>query len=195
MNKLLLLLSLFVASANASIVTYTDQAAWLAATGTTSLYDFNSDANGSFTSKDFGPFEAELINGSSSPAISSGELMLQNYNYASELKVTFDSSLSAFGFDWRNTDPTGDQMELTILGQSFVFGPSQSSGFFGLTSTVLFDSLGFSDSVGNGGVLSYGYLDNFRTANAVSAVPVPAALLMFGPALLGFFGLRRKANA
>jgi len=29
----------------------------------------------------------------------------------------------------------------------------------------------------------------------VSAVPVPAALLMFAPALLGFLGLRRKARA
>jgi len=33
------------------------------------------------------------------------------------------------------------------------------------------------------------------TADAVSAVPVPAALFLFAPALLGFFGLRRKANA
>lgn len=31
--------------------------------------------------------------------------------------------------------------------------------------------------------------------NNVSAVPVPAALLMFAPALLGFFGFRRKMQA
>jgi len=30
---------------------------------------------------------------------------------------------------------------------------------------------------------------------SVSAVPVPAALFLFAPALLGFFGLRRKAAA
>lgn len=33
------------------------------------------------------------------------------------------------------------------------------------------------------------------TQSSVSAVPIPAALFMFAPALLGFFGLRRKAQA
>jgi len=33
------------------------------------------------------------------------------------------------------------------------------------------------------------------SVNSVSAVPVPAALFMFAPALLGFFGFRRKAKA
>jgi len=33
------------------------------------------------------------------------------------------------------------------------------------------------------------------TSTDVSAVPVPAALFLFAPALLGFFGLRRKAAA
>ena len=37
------------------------------------------------------------------------------------------------------------------------------------------------------------YLD--WTPSKVSEVPVPAALFMFGPALLGFLGLRRKRNA
>ena len=30
---------------------------------------------------------------------------------------------------------------------------------------------------------------------SISAVPVPAALFLFAPALLGFLGLRRKATA
>jgi len=197
MKKLLFLLSLFVASANASIVTYTDKAAWIAATGTTSLYDFNSDASGSFTSKNFGDFNAALVNqsGSYMPTITNGELRLQAWNQASVLELTFNSSLSAFGFDWRNTDTSYDKIELNILGETFVFGPSRSSGFFGLTSTVLFNSLGLSDSAGNGGALSYAYLDNFRYGDSVSAVPVPAALFLFAPALLGFLGFRRKAKA
>ena len=198
MKKLLFLLSLFVASANASIVTYTDKAAWVAATGTTSLYDFNSDASGSFTSKNFGDFNAALANQSGSflPTITNnGELKLQTWNQASVLELTFNSSLSAFGFDWRNTDPTNDKIELNILGETFVFGPSRSSGFFGLTSTVLFNSLGLSDSAGNGGALTSAYLDNFRYGDSVSAVPVPAALFLFAPALLGFLGFRRKAKA
>ena len=30
---------------------------------------------------------------------------------------------------------------------------------------------------------------------SINAVPVPAALFLFAPALLGFFGLRRKMQA
>jgi hypothetical protein len=33
----------------------------------------------------------------------------------------------------------------------------------------------------------------YNLSASVSAVPIPAALLLFAPALLGFFGLRRKA--
>jgi len=36
-------------------------------------------------------------------------------------------------------------------------------------------------------------LDGAQLSVKVSAVPVPAALFLFAPALLGFFGLRRKA--
>jgi hypothetical protein len=40
-----------------------------------------------------------------------------------------------------------------------------------------------------------GGLSNYRVYDSgLSAVPLPAALLMFAPALLGFMGLRRKAN-
>ena len=50
-------------------------------------------------------------------------------------------------------------------------------------SYALFGSTGsFSNSV---------FADNF-TFTGANAVPVPAALFMFAPALLGFLGLRRK---
>jgi len=39
------------------------------------------------------------------------------------------------------------------------------------------------------------HLSGTITFNEVSAVPVPAALFLFAPALLGFFGLRRKSQA
>jgi len=199
MKKVMLLLSLLVASlnVNAGIVTYTDKAAWLAATGSSTLYDFNSDTNGSFTTRDFGDFEATLQNpsGSNKPQIINGELQLQVWNHTSELDLTFDTTLSSLGFDWRNTDGSNDKIVLNILGESFVFGPSQSSGFFGLTSTVLFNTLNLGDSFGDGGALANAFIDNLRFSSSVSAVPVPAALFLFAPALLGFLGLRRKANA
>jgi len=45
-----------------------------------------------------------------------------------------------------------------------------------------------------GGDNSYSVGELQAFGSNVSAVPVPAAVLMFTPALLGFFGLRRKAN-
>lgn len=42
---------------------------------------------------------------------------------------------------------------------------------------------------------SYHGIDGISLSAATPAVPVPAALLMFAPALLGFLGLRRKAKA
>ncbi len=47
-----------------------------------------------------------------------------------------------------------------------------------------------------GGVQGLFNIDNISVSQAgVNAVPVPAALFMFAPALLGFLGLRRKAKA
>lgn len=40
-----------------------------------------------------------------------------------------------------------------------------------------------------------GGLSNYRAYNSgMSPVPIPAAALLFAPALLGFLGLRRKAK-
>jgi len=178
-------------SASATITTYTDHTAWAAASGASTLYDFNSDTAGSFTSKDFGDFTGTMVNLSSAPRIESGEIKLQTSTSNSALKITFDSSQSAFGFDWRNTDPTGDKIEINILGQNFIFG-SRGSGFFGLTSTTLFTEALFGDSAGNGGALTYGYLDNFEYNANPSAVPVPAAVWLMGSGLLGLMGFSRK---
>ena len=189
-----LLLVPFVSSA--AITTYTNQGNWSAAAGTTSLYDFNSEADGSFTSRDFGDFTGTLMNqyDAITPAITSGELQLQRRQYTTDLKITFDSNISSFGFTWGNTDGSSDAMELNVLGQNFIFGPSLSSGFFGIVSTSLFTEALLSDSVGNGGSLSYGYVDNFQYGDGTGEVPIPAAAFMFAPALLGFMGLRRRAK-
>jgi len=53
-------------------------------------------------------------------------------------------------------------------------------------STADIFSIGLSDN--------YVVLDDLTFGSSVGEVPVPAALLMFAPALLGFMGLRRKAK-
>lgn len=177
--------------ASAGIVTYTDQAAWEAASQATASYDFNSDVNGSFTTKDFGDFEARLIHSQGySPAITGGELRLQLWNSNSELDITFDSAINAFGFDWRNTDGSGDDIEIIIDGQSITFGPDRQSGFFGIIADDAFLTASFSDTAGNGGALQYAYLDNFQYG--VTSVSAPATLALFGLGLAGIAAGRRR---
>tara|TARA_R110002167_G_scaffold76148_12_gene212228 strand:+ start:951 stop:1568 length:618 start_codon:yes stop_codon:yes gene_type:complete len=201
MKKMILVSALLLMpclSSAATLTTYTNQAAFEAATST-STYDFNSDANGSFTSKDFGDFTATLQNpysgflGTYKPSIYNQALKLQKKDEASALEISFDSTISAFGFNWENTDWTGDAIEVSILGQNFVFGPNRQSGFFGITSDTLFSTALLGDSVGSNEFLFTGTLDNFQYGN-VSAVPIPAAAFLFAPAMLGFMGLRRKAK-
>ena len=196
MKKTILATALLLAPlvSSAAITSYTNQALWSAAAGTTSLHDFNSDANGSAL-RDFGDFTGTLVNSVGSiPQVLNNEIQLQGSNSNTWFKVTFDSSMSAFGFTWRNTDPSGDKIELNVLGENFIFGP-RGSGFFGITSTSLFTEALLGDSAGNGGFLGYGYVDNFQYgAGTPGQVPIPAAAFMFAPALLGFMGLRRKAK-
>lgn len=54
---------------------------------------------------------------------------------------------------------------------------------------------GISTTKPNGSNGGGGGLSNYRVYNSgISEVPVPAAAFLFGPALLGFMGLRRKAK-
>ncbi len=72
------------------------------------------------------------------------------------------------------------------------------SGFYGAFLAGGFGSNGYGAGLGIAWVGASPQANNdlwFRTgATGVSAVPVPAALFMFAPALLGFLGLRRKTR-
>jgi chitinase len=55
------------------------------------------------------------------------------------------------------------------------------------------------DWSGSGGVAGDAYFDNILLTDAngptLSSIPVPAAVFLFAPALIGFMGLRRKVQA
>lgn len=76
----------------------------------------------------------------------------------------------------------------------YLDGDSTTSEFFTLNAS--FNNIVSAEWLMVGGVGGLFNLDNISVSNeSVSAVPVPAALFMFAPALLGFFGLRRKAKS
>ena len=194
MKKIILATALLLAPlvSSAAITTYTSQATWSAAAGTTTLHDFNSDAEGPAL-RDFGDFTGAIVNPYSIfvPAVQNNEIKLQALDVNTWFKVTFDSNVSAFGFTWRNTDTTGGKIELNVLGQNFIFGPN-GSGFFGVISTNLFTEALLGSSGGH--ELAYGYVDNFLYSSSAPQVPIPAAAFMFTPVLLGFIGLRRRVK-
>lgn len=181
---------------NAAVITFTDRATWAAAVnGTLNLQDFNAEAVGSFDSRDFGDFSAAEVGGGLFSSIQPGSnsnnidgtnfLQLQSsFSPGSVLRFTFDNPITALGFDYTSTDPTGDEFEIELpeLGFQNTFGPDGTSGFFGLISTDAFSQADFSDTVGNGGFLGSGSLDNVEFS--AGQVPEPASILVWSLVLL-----------
>lgn len=174
-----------------TINTFTNLANFQAAAGSLLIEDFSGEADGAFLTRDFGDFQIDLLNQNlASPQILSEELVMQTFDFNSIVQLTFDEAISAFGFDWRNTDSTNDAMELIVDGQIFNFGPAQQSGFYGVIATDgTFSTAGFSDTAGGGAVLSSGFIDDIR----YSTIPTPTTLALFGLGLAGLgFVLRKK---
>jgi len=67
--------------------------------------------------------------------------------------------------------------------------PQAINGAYSYVINLIAGNTYFFDILGKG----LSGLNITLTVGTVSAVPVPAALFLFAPALLGFFGLRRKA--
>ena len=117
-------------------------------------------------------------------AIGSGETA--GGNWYSDFDLTTDVDTSAV-VEWSfNPESAVSQAELSIWDdgirviQEFVAGDFITSIFLQAGHTYWVDFTSVASTA-----LSYDI--------SVSAVPVPAALFLFAPALLGFFGLRRKA--
>ena len=168
-----------------SFTTYTNHYDWAMAVGDHSIQNFNNESNGSFTSRNFGGFRADLINSSGNlPAISNGELILQSFTEGhSYLRLIFSTAIRALYFTWRNTD-ADDSIELNIAGTLWSFG--MATGGFPAAGTFAiiaqdgaFTWLDLYDPTGGGGILTYGYLDNVYYSTEVNPVPEPASFALF----------------
>ncbi len=159
---------------------------------------------------------------SASRDVSSGQMIGINpkrQNTAlSGITFTFDTAINALGFevgDWATCCYLPSELFIAFDGGSTQLVASASSAgdnptfaaqgpgthksstvFIGaIDDTATFTSIafygtGFGEFLTAGGKISYSKVD----IGSVGAVPVPAALFMFAPALLGFFGLRRKVS-
>ena len=203
----------------AAIITFTDEATFLAAIGGSSdvSEDFNqyatdqSFANGSI---DVGAFvlsaqgawhnSQNIID--TSPFTFSGISAIDGTPYAdffvkedsygiTSAKIEFHSPVFAFGATFKELS-NGTVLEfLTSSGQEQL--QTNTSGSLQFLGFVASNGEAFSEIafLPNGARDGFG-LDNVHIGNSLSAVPIPAAVWLFGSGLIGLIGLaRRKANA
>jgi len=217
--KLFITAMLFtVASTSYSaVVTYTDRTTWAGA-GTVSYTEdfegYTSDVSFRTSAVDVGPFSLSTIGTAVStrnlidvrPVVVStasiatfGNSLVEIFvNDAAALtaEITFDTAVKGFFADfWAagNTTPLTLTLSLLSGGTTAVNVPGIGNGeeSFGFWSTEAITSIIFSN-VQNDGF----NIDNISggQTSTTPAVPVPAAVFMLTPALLGFLGLRRKAK-
>ena len=108
--------------------------------------------------------------------------------------LTFDAPVSGFFADfWAAGNSQQLLLTLSLAGGGTsnvnVPGPGTSEKAFGVISTVLIESILFSNTVNDGFSI-----DNV-SGLSTSVVPVPAAAWLFGTALIGLVGFGRRRRA
>ncbi len=132
------------------------------------------------------------------------ELQL-NAQYSTTAQVYVEILDSAGGTVLGTSNNTLSFTGATIELAHFEFSPIDISGYSSLFMNIVASSGSygafFAGGVGNNYAGGAAYFNGAFTTNdlwfrtGVSEVPVPAALFMFAPALLGFLGFRRKLRA
>lgn len=159
------------------------------------------DVTGDFSGSDFsfGPSDVELSGDWSFTFDDTASLTGISLSTLS-VTPTGDVNLTGTTFDTSNVfaevslnSLSGNISNITIYGQNA--GTGQSGGIDDLYVVYMFNGslhqVGYTDSDTN---FALSAVDSGSfVATEVSAVPLPAALWLFGPALLGFMGFRRKA--
>ena len=215
--------SAITTSAQATLTTYTNLAAFQAAAGTTTLEDFSSAALGysnSNYSGTFNGFSLSSVSNNNLSGIANGTIANFGDNFlipaafngqhfygwgngnaggvGPTTTIDFGGPATALGFDWFNTDPN-DTYSLTVNALTAtalydnVNGPA-SSGFFGIVAT---NGETFNSATIQtahaGGYISTEGIDNLRVSTAAT-VPEPATLSILGLGLAVLgFSRRRKA--
>ena len=207
-------------SANAAIVQYNDRSSFLSDTGATSatgalpsLGSVGPSATVGSVTFTQGPGASALIIGSFgsvtdwTPTNPGNDIAL---SASEDLDVDFAAPVFAAGFDF--VEPNQDSprpgcnapcfdsdFEVTLLlGATAVDvfnfnAPDNVLAFVGVWSDSAFDRLEIRDL--NGEIDNEYYGEFYTGLRPLSEVPVPAAVWLFGSALLGLMGIRRRAPA
>jgi len=133
-------------------------------------------------------------------SFSSGDYigLSQSFDFTGITEIQFDATLTGSGIG--ATSHQSFIQTAAYIGNTLVWSEVNRAQYLNIAiDTSLFSGLQMLEfrveAIGSG--VDYQsdhiYLDNIRT-NEINAVPIPAAVFMFAPALLGFMGFRRKAK-
>jgi hypothetical protein len=211
----LALLGLSVSSVNASIMEFNNQATFLAATGATSATGVLPDSGnvgssvtlGSVTIS-LGPSATALFVGTAgtsaapdwTPLNAGNDIAVSNVE---SINLDFAAGVFSAGFDF--VEPTDNTCRAPCFDSTFGVtlksggsivdtftfnAPNQVLAFIGVWSDTLFDRMEIVDLTAT---IDDEYYGQFYTGNTqLSAVPIPAAVWLFGTALIGFVGMSRR---
>jgi PEP-CTERM motif len=205
------------AVASAAFVSYTDQAAFFAASGTPTATEgfqgFTVDTPFQDTSVAFNGFSAIALGAATLPAgynrVDTAPLSVSFVNGTTYFQgqvrsgtattiidLTFALPVMAFGADFAGADGSA-QLLIDVFGPSDVLlgtlNPITNNGFSGFVLTDQDQAVRLRFRAGFSGVEDFG-MDNVALVAARHAVPEPSALALAGLALAGL-GLARRRRA